>query len=138
FEELVLADPSLQIKSGVQWGLFASAIYQLGTKAHWDKWLRDAITLDLPGAFAMTETGHGSDVQSIATTATYDVETQEFVIHTPFRGAYKDHLGNAALHGRAATVFAQLITGGVNYGVHCFFVPIRDENGADLPGITSE
>jgi len=138
FEELVLADPSLQIKSGVQWGLFASAIYQLGTKAHWDKWLRDAITLDLPGAFAMTETGHGSDVQSIATTATYDVETQEFVIHTPFRGAYKDYLGNAALHGRAATVFAQLITGGVNYGVHCFFVPIRDENGADLPGITSE
>jgi acyl-CoA oxidase len=32
--ELVLADPSLQIKSGVQWGLFGSAIYQLGTKKH--------------------------------------------------------------------------------------------------------
>ena len=25
FQELVLADPSLQIKSGVQWGLFGSA-----------------------------------------------------------------------------------------------------------------
>ncbi|WP_110590534.1 acyl-CoA dehydrogenase [Microbacterium suaedae] len=138
FEELVLADPSLQIKSGVQWGLFTSAIYQLGTKKHWDRWLPDAMSLDLPGAFAMTETGHGSDVQSIATTATYDVESREFVIHTPFRGAYKDYLGNAATHGRAATVFAQLITGGVNYGVHCFFVPIRDENGDNLPGITSE
>ena len=134
FEELVLADPSLQIKSGVQWGLFGSAIYQLGTEKHHDKWLPGVISLDLPGAFAMTETGHGSDVSAIGTTATYDPETEEFVIHTPFRGAWKDYLGNAALHGKAATVFAQLITGGVNYGVHCFFVPIRDDEGTFLPG----
>ena len=39
FADLVLADPSLQIKSGVQWGLFGSAVYQLGTKKHWDQWL---------------------------------------------------------------------------------------------------
>jgi acyl-CoA oxidase len=138
FEELVLADPSLQIKAGVQWGLFASAIYQLGTKKHWDKWLTGALTLEIPGAFAMTETGHGSDVAAIGTTATYDPETEEFVIHTPFRGAWKDYLGNAAVHGTAATVFAQLITGGVDYGVHCFFVPIRDDKGQFLPGVGGE
>jgi acyl-CoA oxidase len=86
----------------------------------------------------MTEIGHGSDVAAIGTTATYDAQTEEFVIHTPFRAATKEFLGNAGLHGRAATVFAQLITGGVNYGVHCFFVPIRDEAGADLPGVTTE
>ena len=138
FMELVLADPSLQIKSGVQWGLFGSAIHQLGTKKHHDAWLRDVIDLELPGAFAMTETGHGSDVAAIGTTATYDPATEEFVIHTPFRGAWKDYLGNAALHGKAATVFAQLITGGVNYGVHCFFVPIRDDEGNFLPGVGGE
>jgi acyl-CoA oxidase len=138
FEELVLADPSLQIKSGVQWGLFGSAIYQLGTEKHHEEWLPGVLDMSLPGAFAMTETGHGSDVAAIGTTATYDPETEEFVIHTPFRGAYKDYLGNAALHGKAATVFAQLITGGVNYGVHCFFVPIRDDEGQMLPGIVSE
>lgn len=138
FQELVLADPSLQIKSGVQWGLFGSAIYQLGTKEHHDRWLPGVIDMSLPGAFAMTETGHGSDVAAIGTTATYDADTEEFVIHTPFRGAWKDYLGNAALHGKAATVFAQLITGGVNYGVHCFFVPLRDESGAFLPGIGGE
>ncbi len=138
FVELVAADPSLQIKSGVQWGLFGSAVLQLGTKEHHDKWLPGIMSLEIPGAFAMTETGHGSDVAAIGTTATYDPESEEFVLHTPFRGAWKDYLGNAALHGIAATVFAQLITNGVNHGVHCFYVPLRDENGDFLPGIGGE
>ena len=138
FEELVAADPSLQIKSGVQWGLFASAVLQLGTEYHHNKWLPDIMSLKVPGAFAMTETGHGSDVASVATTATYDASKQEFVINTPFRAAWKEYLGNAGLHGKAATVFAQLITDGVNHGVHCFYVPIRDDKGNFLPGIGGE
>ncbi|MFB4349376.1 acyl-CoA dehydrogenase [Microbacterium sp. CR_7] len=138
FEELVTADPSLQIKSGVQWGLFGSAVLQLGTAEHHDKWLPGIMSLEIPGAFAMTEIGHGSDVAAVGTTATYDPETEEFVINTPFRGATKEYLGNAALHGIAATVFAQLITNGVNHGVHCFYVPLRGEDGVDLPGIGRE
>ncbi|WP_166987060.1 acyl-CoA dehydrogenase [Canibacter zhoujuaniae] len=137
FAELVFADPSLQIKSGVQWGLFGSAILHLGTKHHHDLWLRDVLELKIPGAFAMTEIGHGSDVASVATTATYIPETEEFEIHTPFAGAWKEFLGNAALHGQAAVVFAQLITKGVNHGVHAFYVPIRDENLQLLPGVDS-
>jgi len=137
FEELVTADPSLQIKAGVQWGLFGSAVLHLGTAGHHEKWLPGIMDLSIPGAFAMTEIGHGSDVASVATTATYVPETDEFEIHTPFRAAWKDYLGNAALHGRAAVVFAQLITRGVNHGVHAFYVPLRDENGF-LPGIGGE
>jgi acyl-CoA oxidase len=134
FEEIATADPSLQIKSGVQWGLFAAAIMHLGTERHHDTFLPAAMSLAVPGAFAMTETGHGSDVASIGTTATYDPATDEFVIDTPFRAAWKDYLGNAALHGQAAVVFAQLIVAGVNHGVHALYVPIRD--GADfLPGV---
>ncbi|MCA0379502.1 MAG: acyl-CoA dehydrogenase family protein [Actinobacteria bacterium] len=138
FQELVFADPSLQIKSGVQWGLFGAAILHLGTEPHHEAWLPDVMTLALPGAFAMTEIGHGSDVASIGTTATYDPETEEFVIHTPFKGAWKEYLGNAALHGQAAVVFAQLITRGVNHGVHAFFVPIRTADGQMMPGVGSE
>src|SRR5690625_3223579 len=138
FEELLLADPSLQIKSGVQWGLFGAAILHLGTDDHHERLLPAAMNVDVPGCFAMTEIGHGSDVASIATTAVYDEETEEFVINTPFRAAWKEYIGNAAADGRAAVVFAQLITRGVNHGVHAFYVPIRDESGALLPGIQSE
>src|SRR6218665_2447538 len=132
FEELTHADPSLQIKSGVQWGLFASAIYHLGTERNHDEFLADALSVKVPGAFAMTETGHGSDVAAIGTTATYDEATQEFVIHTPFRAAWKDYLGNAGQHGTAAVVFARLVTQGVDHGVHAFYVPIRDEESMEF------
>lgn len=144
FEELVAADPSLQIKAGVQWGLFASAILHLGTADHHERLLPGAMSLAVPGAFAMTETGHGSDVAAIATTAEYDARTQEFVLHTPFRGAWKDYLGNAAVHGVAAVVFAHLVTAApgaprVDHGVHAFYVPIRDpRTGEFLPGVGGE
>ncbi|MGW9412600.1 acyl-CoA dehydrogenase family protein [Arthrobacter cupressi] len=139
FEELVTADPSLQIKAGVQWGLFGSAVLHLGTAEHHDKWLPGIMSLEIPGCFAMTETGHGSDVASIATTASYDDATQEFVINTPFRAAWKDYIGNAANDGLAAVVFAQLVTRNVNHGVHAFYVPLRDPQSQEfLPGIGGE
>jgi acyl-CoA oxidase len=138
FEELVVADPSLQIKAGVQWGLFGAAVLHLGTEEHHDKWLPAIMSLEVPGAFAMTETGHGSDVASIATTATYDPDTEEFVISTPHRAAWKDYLGNAAKDGLAAVVFAKLITRGVDHGVHAFYVPIRDAERNFLPGVGGE
>ncbi len=138
FEELVTADPSLQIKAGVQWGLFGSAVVHLGTEKHHHELLPDIMSLKVPGAFAMTEIGHGSDVASIGTTATYDPEAQEFVIHTPFRAAWKEYLGNAARDGKAAVVFAQLITAGMNHGVHAFYVPLRDDDGEFLAGIGGE
>jgi acyl-CoA oxidase len=139
FTEVLVADPSLQIKAGVQWGLFASAIMHLGTADHHERLLPGAMSVEVPGAFAMTETGHGSDVASIGTTATYDPDAEEFILHTPFRGAWKDYLGNAAAHGTAAVVFAQLITRGVNHGVHGFYVPIRDPQTMEfLPGVGGE
>lgn len=138
FEEILLADPSLQIKAGVQWGLFGAAVMHLGTQRHHEQWLPGIMSMEIPGAFAMTETGHGSDVSAIGTTATYDEISGEFILDTPFRAAWKDYLGNAAVDGRAATVFAQLITKGVNHGVHCFYVPIRDEQGEFLPGVGGE
>ncbi|OWM05779.1 acyl-CoA oxidase [Mycolicibacterium peregrinum] len=137
-EMLAMSDLSLMVKAGVQWGLFGGAIENLGTERHHKAYVRPLIDLDLLGCFAMTETGHGSDVQSLETTATYDPATQEFVIDSPTPTARKDYIGGAAETARVSTVFAQLITpDGEGHGVHCFVVPIRDEEGNDLPGVTT-
>jgi len=136
-EMLAQFDLSLMVKAGVQWGLFGGAIENLGTARHHERYIRPLIDLDLLGCFAMTETGHGSDVQSLETTATYDPSTGEFVIHSPTESARKDYIGGAAAHARVAAVFARLITRGEDHGVHCFLVPIRNENADDLPGVTT-
>jgi acyl-CoA oxidase len=138
FETIALVDLSLLVKIGVQYGLFGGVIRRLGTERHHQRYLRAAMTMELPGCFAMTETGHGSDVQSIRTTATYDPQRQEFVVHTPDDDARKDYIGNAARDGRMAAVFAQLITGGERRGVHVVLVPIRDERGRPCPNVRIE
>ena len=136
-EMLAMSDLSLMVKAGVQWGLFGGAIENLGTERHHQAYVKPLIDLDLLGCFAMTETGHGSDVQELETTATYDVETGEFVVNSPTPSSRKDYIGGAAQHATVAAVFAQLITGGESQGVHCFVVPIRDDAGNDLPGVTT-
>lgn len=135
-EMLAQFDLSLMVKAGVQWGLFGGAVENLGTAQHHEL-IPKIINLDLVGCFAMTETGHGSDVQSLETTATYDPSTQEFVLSSPTPSSRKDYIGNAAKHASMAAVFAQLITRGESHGVHCFLVPLRDEHGEDLPGVTT-
>jgi len=140
-EMLAMSDLSLMVKAGVQWGLFGGAVENLGTERHHEPYVKKIINLELCGCFAMTETGHGSDVQSLETTATYDAETEEFVIHSETPTARKDYIGGAAETATIAAVFAQLITSEdgkpVNHGVHCVLVPIRDEDGNDLPGVTT-
>ena len=136
FEMLGHADLSLMVKAGVHWGLFGGAVANLGTKRHHAAYLPSIIDASLPGCFAMTETGHGSDVQSLGTTATYDPATDELVVHTPDLRSRKDYIGGAARDGRMAAVFAQLVTGGESHGVHCVLVPIRDDDGGAMPGVT--
>ena len=135
-ETLSYRDLSMVIKFGVQFGLWGMSVYSLGTKKHHDKYLRDIGSLKLPGCFAMTETNHGSNVRGIETTATYNHKDQTFTIHTPHEKARKEYIGNAALHGRMATVFAKLIIDEKDYGVTTFIVPLRDEDGNHLPGIS--
>lgn len=135
-EMLAQVDLSLMVKAGVQWGLFGGAVAALGTRRHHDAYLRDIIAGEVFGCFAMTETGHGSDVQQLRTTCVYEPRTQTFDLHTPHEAARKDYIGNAARDGRMAVVFAQLIIGGRRHGVHAWLVPIRDAHGNPLPGVT--
>ncbi len=138
FETLAYHDLSMVIKFGVQFGLFGGSIHRLGTERHHEEYLETVGRLELPGCFAMTEWGHGSNVRELETTARYDPETEEFVINTPHDGARKEWIGNAADHGRLATVFAQLHTQGEEHGVHAFLVPIRRPAGSPMPRVRIE
>ena len=137
FEAIAYHDLSLAIKFGVQFGLWGGAVLNLGTKRHHDKYLKDTGSLALPGCFAMTETGHGSNVRGLETTAVYDPETKELIVHSPSVAAGKEYIGNA-MHSKVAAVFCQLIVNGESHGVHAVVVPIRDENHLTLPGIRVE
>lgn len=137
FETLAFGDLSVLVKVGVQFGLFGGAVLHLGTERHHKAYLPDLITGKLMGCFAMTETGHGSNVQALGTVARYDADSQEFVITTGEDQARKDYIGNAARHAELAVVFAQLEVGGEHQGVHAFVVPIRVD-GEVAPGVRIE
>ncbi|MGI5447365.1 acyl-CoA dehydrogenase family protein [Streptomyces sp. CA-243310] len=137
FETLAFGDLSVLVKVGVQFGLFGGAILHLGTERHHDAHLPDLITGELMGCFAMTETGHGSNVQALGTVARYDAAGGEFVITTPDDQARKDYIGNAARHAELGVVFAQLEVDGESRGVHAFVVTLRVD-GRPAPGVRIE
>ena len=138
FETLAFGNLSVLVKFGVQFGLFGGSVMQLGTGRHHRQLLGKIASFELPGIFAMTERNHGSNVREIETRATYFPDSDEFEIHTPNAGAQKDWLGNAALHGQMATVFAQLEVDGEEHGVHAVLVPVRDGSGDPFPGVQIE
>lgn len=137
FEMLGYADLSLAIKFGVQFGLFGGAVYMLGTEKHHKKYVEALHKAELLGCFAMTETGHGSNVKNLETTATYNQTGKILTIHSPNHQSGKEYIGNA-MHSELAVVFAQLIVNQKNHGVHAVVVPLRNKNGDLLPGIKVE
>lgn len=63
--------------------MFIPAIKGQGTDEQQQKWIPLAYKLQIIGCYAQTELGHGSNVQGLETTATFDPKTDEFVIHSP-------------------------------------------------------
>ena len=137
FEMLGYHDGSVAIKFGVQFGLWAGSVANLGTERQHRLWLEASGSGQLQGCFAMTETGHGSNVRGLETTITYLPGEDAFEVHTRHWGAGKEYIGNA-LDARMASVFGQLVVGNESQGVHAIVVPIRSEDGELLPGITVE
>ena len=81
--------------------------------------------------FCMTEIAHGSNVQGIRTTATFDKNLGRFVFHTPDFEAAKAWVGVLAKTAVYAGIYAILQTkddqGNLRqHGLHTFIVPIRD------------
>ncbi|KAF5306171.1 hypothetical protein FQR65_LT07447 [Abscondita terminalis] len=120
----------LEISSVLQYiinvEMVPSAIKSLGTVQH-IKFYKKILNGEYISSFALTEVGHGSNTKRIQTTATYDKDTQEFVLNTPSFQSAKCWIGNLSKIGTHSAVYAQLITpDGVNHGMHTFIVEVKD------------
>jgi alkylation response protein AidB-like acyl-CoA dehydrogenase len=80
--------------------------------------------------------GHGTHVGGIETTATFDKETDEFVIHSPTITSAKYWPGGIAFSASHTILMARLIIHGKDHGVHAFMVQLRSlKDFKPVPGI---
>jgi acyl-CoA oxidase len=128
---------SFGVASGLSdhFSLFVATIMSQGTKEQVQEWLLKAVNLQLIGTYAQTELGHGSNVRGLETTATYDPETDEFIIDSPTTSSAKWWPGALGLLATHAVLYARLLIAGKDHGFHAFMVQIRDENHRPLPGV---
>nr|XP_022903096.1 peroxisomal acyl-coenzyme A oxidase 3-like [Onthophagus taurus] len=118
-------DNGVTLKYLMAYFMVPLVIKSMGTEKHLE-YAHDILNYKMIGTFCLTEIGHGTNTSGMRTTATYDVNTKEFVINTPDFEAAKCWSGNLGQSASIATLFAHLITpDGKNHGLHCFLVPLR-------------
>lgn len=119
-------DPSFGVKLTLTFGMFANVIRTLGGERLF-KYVEASDNMEIFGAFALTEVAHGTNARGMRTTATYDPESESFVINSPDFEAAKCWVGNLGKTCTHAIVYAQLFTpDGKCHGLNAFLVPIRD------------
>ena len=122
---------------GIQHLMFIPTISGQGTQEQKDKWLPLANNYDIIGCYAQTEMGHGTYVRGLETTATYDPEKQEFVVHSPTLTSTKWWPGGMGVNATHGIVPAKLITKGEDKGIHNFIIQLRSlSNHHPMEGIT--
>ena len=84
----------------------------------------------------MNRLGHGTFLRGLETTATLDIETDEFVINSPTISSSKFWPGGIGYSATHAILMARLIIKGHDHGPHAFIVQLRSlEDHTALPGI---
>ncbi|KAG6976459.1 hypothetical protein JG688_00001324 [Phytophthora aleatoria] len=117
--------------------MFIKNLGLLFTDEQQTRWMEMAKQWRMVGCYAQTELGHGSNVRGLETTATYIPATDEFEIHSPTLTSMKWWPGALARTANFGVVYARLLLGGEDYGVHNFMVQLRDLETHDAkPGVT--
>jgi len=89
--------------------MFYASMEAFADDQQWKKWGPLLKNYDIHGCYAQTELGHGSDVAALETTATLDLKTDEFVLHTPSISATKWWPGELGRQANHAVVFARVL-----------------------------
>lgn len=117
--------------------MFLPAIMGQGTVEQQAQWMSRAWSGEIIGTYAQTELGHGTFLRGLETTATYDPDTQEFILNSPTITSTKWWPGGLGKTVNYAVVMAQLYTQGHCHGIHPFIVQLRDEEThQSMPGVT--
>ncbi|KAL9692388.1 hypothetical protein quinque_016433 [Culex quinquefasciatus] len=137
FSHLLMAyDPSFSIKFSLGFGMFPSVIQALdvGRLSHLVEQNQRG---EILGSFGLTEISHGTNAKGMRTTATYDVKSKEYILHTPDFEAAKCWIGNLGKTCTHMVCYAQLYTAdGKHHGLNAFVVPIRDPKTLNAyPGV---
>ncbi|GAB6023199.1 acyl-Coenzyme A oxidase [Chamberlinius hualienensis] len=131
-----LIDNSAMIKMFLSEAAFETTLLSLGSEQHFPI-LQEKRDGNLITGMLITEMSHGSNLKGLQTTATYDPETQEFVINTPNIGATKCWVGNLGKHATWGLLYAQLQTqDNKSRGLHVFVIPLRNpKTHQPFPGV---
>ncbi|MGW4732609.1 acyl-CoA dehydrogenase [Streptomyces shenzhenensis] len=133
-----IVDPSLSVSMMIHHGLCLSFLEDFTDPADQLRPFKDALVSGKAvGSFLITEIGRGNSQLEVQTEASYDSETNGFILHTPNSGAQK-FMGNIGLGGvpRIAVVTARLVVAGKDRGVFPFVIQIADGQGP-TPGVHS-
>ena len=115
--EMGRIDGSLNTFLGVHSNLCMGSIYMLGNEEQRSRWLPSLASLDLTGAFALTEPAHGSDSVSLETSARRDGDSWILTGH-------KRWIGN----GHAADIVVVFARDEADHQVKAFVVQ-KEEDG---------
>ena len=89
-------------------------------------WSPKAQRFEIFGSYAQKELGHGSNIRGIETTATFDKDTDEFIVRSPTLSSTKYWIGATGTRATHSIVVARLIIDRKELGNHLFFTQICD------------